>query len=91
MIDGIQVRILPFVTSRPTRSTKNFFFLSVKYTTIAVLIRLFAMRYEKHQAKMHAENAQMHKIEEQVAATSAVGAGGYVFHEHHEEDRIGYA
>lgn len=43
------------------------------------------MQYEKHQAKKDPENAHRHKIKEEIAATAAVGAGGYVFHEHHEK------
>ena len=43
------------------------------------------MQYEKHQAKKHPENSHSHKIQEEIAATVAVGAGGYVFHEHHKE------
>lgn len=43
------------------------------------------MQYEKHKAKKDPENAHRHKIEEEIAATAAVGAGGYAFHEHHKK------
>ena len=43
------------------------------------------LQYEKKQAKKDPENGQRHKIEEGVAAAAAVGAAGYVFHEHHRK------
>ena len=42
-------------------------------------------QHEKHQAKKEPEHAHKDKIEEEIAATVAVGAGGYAFHEHHEK------
>jgi hypothetical protein len=45
------------------------------------------VQYEKHEAKKDPENAHRHKITEEVAAAAAVGAGGYVFHEHHEKEK----
>ncbi|OEL21796.1 hypothetical protein BAE44_0017185 [Dichanthelium oligosanthes] len=42
-------------------------------------------KYEKHEAKKDPEHAHRHKITEVIAATEAVGAGGYAIHEHHEE------
>nr|ACN39921.1 unknown [Picea sitchensis] len=41
--------------------------------------------YEKHESKKDPENARRHRIEEEVAATAAVGSGGYAFHERHEK------
>ena len=43
------------------------------------------MQYEKHQAKKDPESGERHKIKEEIAATAAVGAGIYVFHEHHKK------
>lgn len=45
------------------------------------------VQYEKHEAKKDPEHAHRHKIEEELAATAAVGAGGYAFHEHHEKKK----
>lgn len=43
------------------------------------------LQYEKHEAKKDPENAQRHKIGEEIAAVAAVGAGGFAFHEHHKK------
>lgn len=40
---------------------------------------------EKHEAKKDPEHAHRHKLEEEIAAVGAVGAGGYAFHEHHDK------
>ena len=42
-------------------------------------------QHEKYQAKKEPEHAHKDKIEEEIAATVAVGAGGYALHEHHEK------
>lgn len=46
---------------------------------------IWSSQHEKHKAKKDPENAHKHKIEEEIAAAVAVGAGGYAFHEHHEK------
>ena len=43
------------------------------------------MQYEKRKAKKDPENAHRHKIAEEIATTTAVGARGYAFHEHHKK------
>ena len=43
------------------------------------------LQHEKHAEKKDPENAQRHKIEEELAAAAAVGEGGYGFHEHHDK------
>lgn len=42
----------------------------------------FNVQQEKHKAKKDPENAQGHKIAEEIAETAAVGDGDYAFHEH---------
>ena len=43
------------------------------------------LQHEKHEAKKDSEHSHGHKIKEEVAAAVAVGAGGFVLHEHHEK------
>ncbi|XP_060198615.1 abscisic stress-ripening protein 2-like [Lycium barbarum] len=50
----------------------------------AVAAGAFAL-HEKHKSKKDPEHAYKHKIEEGIAATTAVGAAGFAFHEHHEK------
>lgn len=45
------------------------------------------LQYEKHEAKKDPEHTQRHKLEEEIAAAAAVGAGGYAFHEHHQKNK----
>ncbi|KAJ8493759.1 hypothetical protein OPV22_015480 [Ensete ventricosum] len=40
--------------------------------------------YEKHKADKDPEHARRHKMEEEIAAATAVGSGGYAAHERHE-------
>jgi hypothetical protein len=42
------------------------------------------LQYESHEVKVDPEHAGRHRIEEDVAAATAVGAGGYGIYEHHE-------
>jgi len=48
------------------------------------------MQYEGHRAKKDPEHAQRHKIEAGVATAAALGAGGYAYHEHHEQKEARY-
>ena len=43
------------------------------------------MKHEKHKAKKDLEHSQGHKIEEEIAAAIAIGAGGFALHEHQEK------
>ncbi len=49
------------------------------------LYKYICDQHEKHEAKKDPEQAHKHKVEEEIAAAVAVGAGGYAFHEHHEK------
>ncbi|GAB4845164.1 Abscisic stress-ripening protein 2 [Ancistrocladus abbreviatus] len=42
--------------------------------------------HEKHEARKDPEHAHRCKLEEEIAATAAVGAGGFAFHEKHEKE-----
>ncbi len=42
------------------------------------------LQFEAHEVKVDPQHAGRHRIEEEVAAATAVGAGGYGLYEHHE-------
>lgn len=43
------------------------------------------VQHERHKAKKDPENADKHKTAQGIAATVALGAGGFAFHEHHKK------
>ncbi len=51
---------------------------------IWIVVLLLLLQYESHEVKVDPEHAGRHRIEEEVAAATAVGAGGYGIYEHHE-------
>ncbi len=42
------------------------------------------LQFEAHEVKVDPQHAGRHRLEEEVAAAAAVGAGGYGLYEHHE-------